>query len=360
MQTVPQRGSENVFLAANLLPVENSRLGVPSKNPALHLGHEVLNSTTALGLRGWAALNRVRSRDTGKERDAESGLDYFGARYYASTMGRWLSPDPGGVAFSNPTNPQSWNLYSYVQNNPLGAVDPDGRECVWSDGSFDSKDDAQTGNSVACSNAGGHWYNPSTFTAGGGQDWSAAPNAALAQQYSNDEAVAASLPAGPDPSTATGSSTSTSGTTTTIDLWGSNWQSTQVNHGTHPFRDNNPGDIVSGGFTNNHGGIGSDGRFAVFPTADKGGHALDSLLHGAGYINLSINDAVSRYAPGFENNTAGYQQFLINVVGASGNTPLTSLSPAQFSALERGISQYEGTNAAGNYSVTTTSVVKVP
>ncbi|HXS11613.1 MAG TPA: RHS repeat-associated core domain-containing protein, partial [Acidobacteriaceae bacterium] len=43
---------------------------------------------------------------TGKERDTESGLDYFGARYYASSMGRFMSPDPSGLAFANPANPQ--------------------------------------------------------------------------------------------------------------------------------------------------------------------------------------------------------------------------------------------------------------
>jgi len=71
-----------------------------------------------------------RSRSTGKERDAESGLDYFGARYYASTMGRWLSPDwsaqPEDVPYSDLENPQSLNLYGYVNNNPLSKVDKDG------------------------------------------------------------------------------------------------------------------------------------------------------------------------------------------------------------------------------------------
>ena len=66
------------------------------------------------------------SLSTGKERDAESGNDYFGARYYASTMGRWMSPDPAGIGFANAANPQSLNLYAYVQNNPLGFVDPNG------------------------------------------------------------------------------------------------------------------------------------------------------------------------------------------------------------------------------------------
>ena len=49
---------------------------------------------------------------TGKERDTESGNDYFGARYYASTMGRMMSPDPGWFFATHPDNPQSWNLYS--------------------------------------------------------------------------------------------------------------------------------------------------------------------------------------------------------------------------------------------------------
>jgi RHS repeat-associated protein len=62
---------------------------------------------------------------TGKERDTESGLDYFGARYYSSNMGRWMSPDPSnwGVDFYNP---QTWNHYSYVGNNPLSNTDPNG------------------------------------------------------------------------------------------------------------------------------------------------------------------------------------------------------------------------------------------
>jgi RHS repeat-associated protein len=65
---------------------------------------------------------------TGKERDTESGNDYFGARYYASSMGRWLSPDPKIISKQRMYDPQQWNMYSYARNNPLGAIDPDGRE----------------------------------------------------------------------------------------------------------------------------------------------------------------------------------------------------------------------------------------
>jgi len=287
---------------------------------------------------------------TGKERDSESGLDYFGARHYASTMGRFMTPDPAGAAFSVLSAPQSWNMYSYVQNNPLSFTDPDGRECVWDDGSFDSKDDAQTGSISGCTGAGGHYFEPSTFTAGNGQDWSSTPNADIAQL------VAASPPYIDSP--ANSGNSSTSGTTTTINLFGSNFDITQVRQGTHPWRDNNPGDIVSGPFTSRNGQLGTYGRFAVFPTSGTGREAMDTLLHGGGYINLSINDAVDRYAPAFENNTASYQQFLTNALGVSGNTPLSSLSPAQFQTLENAISRVEGFNANGNYAVTTTTIIQ--
>jgi RHS repeat-associated protein len=63
---------------------------------------------------------------TGKERDTESRLDYFGARYYASSMGRWTSSDPSGLYMADPENPQTLNLYSYVGNNPLMYTDPSG------------------------------------------------------------------------------------------------------------------------------------------------------------------------------------------------------------------------------------------
>jgi len=69
------------------------------------------------------------SRYTGKERDSESGLDYFGARYYGSNMGRWISPDIVNVTedrMMNPTN--TLNKYSYGANNPLKYIDSDGKD----------------------------------------------------------------------------------------------------------------------------------------------------------------------------------------------------------------------------------------
>lgn len=63
---------------------------------------------------------------TGKEHDWETGLENFGARYDSSSIGRFMSPDEAGRRLL--TNPQSWNAYVYVLNNPLTMIDPDGRE----------------------------------------------------------------------------------------------------------------------------------------------------------------------------------------------------------------------------------------
>ena len=66
------------------------------------------------------------SKFTGKERDPESGLDYFGARYYGSALGRFTSTDPSRLsAFID--SPQSWNMYAYSYNNPLSFVDKNGK-----------------------------------------------------------------------------------------------------------------------------------------------------------------------------------------------------------------------------------------
>jgi RHS repeat-associated protein len=64
---------------------------------------------------------------TGKERDAESGLDNFGARYNSSQYGRFMSPDPMMIMTQKLNDPQQWNTYSYVRNNPLRMVDTSGK-----------------------------------------------------------------------------------------------------------------------------------------------------------------------------------------------------------------------------------------
>jgi RHS repeat-associated protein len=64
---------------------------------------------------------------TGKERDAETGQDYFEARYLRSGVGRFTTIDPVYTWSENLEDPQRWNRYAYVRNNPLRYTDPDGR-----------------------------------------------------------------------------------------------------------------------------------------------------------------------------------------------------------------------------------------
>ena len=69
----------------------------------------------------------------GKERDAETNNDDFGAREYSWRVGRWLSSDwsavPVAVPYANLTNPQTLNLYSMVGDDPESFADLDGHEC---------------------------------------------------------------------------------------------------------------------------------------------------------------------------------------------------------------------------------------
>src|SRR5690348_11290334 len=67
---------------------------------------------------------------TGKERDTETGLDYFGARYYSNGLGRFITPDwaakAAAVPYAEFADPQTLNLYTYVRGNPIAQADVDG------------------------------------------------------------------------------------------------------------------------------------------------------------------------------------------------------------------------------------------
>jgi RHS repeat-associated protein len=64
--------------------------------------------------------------------DEDTGGYLYDAAYREyEVLGRWPSPDPAGMAAANPGNPQSWNRYAYVLNNPLAMVDPSGLDCRW-------------------------------------------------------------------------------------------------------------------------------------------------------------------------------------------------------------------------------------
>jgi RHS repeat-associated protein len=87
------------------------------------LGSGIGQRTVAMG---YSAADSTKQKFTQKERDSESGLDYFGTRYYSSAQGRFTSVDPL-MASGNAVAPQSWNRFVYTLNNPLRYIDPDGR-----------------------------------------------------------------------------------------------------------------------------------------------------------------------------------------------------------------------------------------
>jgi RHS repeat-associated protein len=134
----------NLFLGGRLLATYEGPYGTASAGYHFHLtdwlGTQRMQ-TTASGIQEETCTNYpfgdglscIGSADatehhfTGKERDAESGLDYFFARYLNSNLGRFMTPDwaaaPTAVPYATFGDPQTLNLYAYVNNNPNTGID---------------------------------------------------------------------------------------------------------------------------------------------------------------------------------------------------------------------------------------------
>src|SRR5579884_279585 len=95
----------------------------------------------------FGASDGVEQKFTGQIRDSETGMDFFTARYYGSALGRFLSPDPANAG-ADLLDPQTWNAYAYVRNNPLALVDPMGM-CT-----FDAEGNAVEDENGACYQGG--------------------------------------------------------------------------------------------------------------------------------------------------------------------------------------------------------------
>lgn len=113
--------------------------------------------------------------------------------------------------------------------------------------------------------------------------------------------------------------------------------------GARNWRNNNPGNLEYGDFAKKHGAIGTDGRFAVFSSYEAGRKAKESLVFGGkSYKDKSIKDAIARYAPAFENDSAGYAKQVADAAGVSVTTKMSDLSPAQRKAVLDRMEQVEG------------------
>jgi len=114
--------------------------------------------------------------------------------------------------------------------------------------------------------------------------------------------------------------------------------------GTKSWRNNNPGNIRAGDFAMSHGAVGQAGGMAVFPDEATGEKARTDLLFGAGskYKDLSLRDAIYRYAPPSENNSEAYLSQILKATGANQNTRMADLDTKQREALLAQMKQHEG------------------
>lgn len=115
--------------------------------------------------------------------------------------------------------------------------------------------------------------------------------------------------------------------------------------GSRAWRNNNPGCIRYSDFARQMGALGSAGGFAVFPDEQTGMNAIGALLRGSKYRNLTIADAITKYAPPHENNTNGYKQRLQKMTGLSINIRICDLTDEQIQKVVRAISIIEGWKA---------------
>lgn len=128
-----QQGSGSTFVTADSLGsprlLTTSQAVVKARHDYAPFGEELTPQLGGRSTQQQYVSDNLRQKFTGQERDIESGLDYFHARYFASKQGRFTSPDPL-QASGTTANPQTWNRYAYVMNNPMNFSDPSGLSAV--------------------------------------------------------------------------------------------------------------------------------------------------------------------------------------------------------------------------------------
>ena len=150
-------GNQSVYFAGKLImegnaPVFQDRLGTNRAGSARYLPYgEEVGTASANDRQKFATYNR----------DSYTGLDYADQRFYASTYGRFNTADPF-MASGGPSDPASWNRYSYTRGDPVGRYDPTGLWDIGCDPFFDESCEWFSGFSS------GGWGNPNVMTPGCG------------------------------------------------------------------------------------------------------------------------------------------------------------------------------------------------
>ena len=112
--------------------------------------------------------------------------------------------------------------------------------------------------------------------------------------------------------------------------------------GDRNWRNNNPGNIEYGKFAISMGAIGSDGRFAIFPTEEMGRKAADTLLKGKSYANLSAAAAINKWAPSNENDPKAYAANIAKQTGLDMNKRYVDMSPQEQAKFLDAMNRVEG------------------
>jgi RHS repeat-associated protein len=126
--------------------VTDQNANVVARHDYLPFGEEIPANTAGRNSQ-WGLTADVEQKFTGQIRDNETGMDYFNARYFTGALGRFNSSDPLNLG-ADATDPQTWNGYAYVRNNPLALVDPMGL-CT-----FDAEGNAVEDENGACYEGG--------------------------------------------------------------------------------------------------------------------------------------------------------------------------------------------------------------
>ncbi|TGR84606.1 hypothetical protein EN866_32895 [Mesorhizobium sp. M2D.F.Ca.ET.223.01.1.1] len=119
--------------------------------------------------------------------------------------------------------------------------------------------------------------------------------------------------------------------------------------GDRATRNNNPGNIEAGNYANSYGAIGTDGRFAVFGSRMTGARAQAGLVFGKNYANLTLREAIAKYAPSFENNSAAYAAAVAAAAGVSLDTKMKDIPKEKQAAVVAGMQAVEGNTQANVY-----------